>query len=268
MGCHVVDFRLPAKSHNLSVLKQVCRESGIDCISYSHTGCATVPVDSSWSQFEKKRRHLRREIERTNRRLMEKGQLSIKWFGNGDDKTKIFKKILTIEKSSWKALQQKSKKFEVDASIIFVLNGCVQTALTVPLFNWGVAVLELNETPIAHSMFLEFNGHAYICKTSFNDNYRKLGPGIYINYAVVRELMRRNNIKLIDFMTNLPFSHKWASNVVPINRIIISKKGIGPLYLIRRVILERVFTTKGINNSLIKFVQLFVSEFVKYIVKK
>jgi hypothetical protein len=105
-----------------------------------------------------------------------------------------------------------------------------------------VAFLELNGTAIAHSIFLEYNGHAYLYKTSFDDRYRKLGPGIYTINAVLRELMSRPEVKVIDFVTDLPFEHQWASEVVPANRVIISRNHLGLLYL------ARVFLLAGIRR--------------------
>ena len=170
--------------------------------------------------------------------MREMGQLSIRWFRNGDDKAEVFKRILMVKGQVGRASINPLRKFKVDPSILFVLNGCVQTSLTVPKFNYGVALLELNGKAIAHSMFLEYNGHAYICKTSFNNRYKKYGPGIYINYAVVRELISKTDVKVIDFITDLPFSHKWASEVVPVNKFIMARKGtgIGSLYLLSRVL--------------------------------
>jgi hypothetical protein len=235
-GRHMAVFTLTPKSQYLHVLKEVCRELGIAFSYYPISGRAIVPVKGSWIEFEQGRRKLRREFERTGRRMREMGQLKVDWFGNGDNQAEVYKKILEVETASWKSTDQPSEKLKIDPSILLFLNGFVQTSLAVPKFNWGVAFLELNGIPIAHSMFLEYNGEAYICKTSFNDRYRKQGPGIYINHLVVRKLMSKNEVKVIDFITDVPFSHKWASEVVPINRFIMLRKGMGLLYLIRDVL--------------------------------
>jgi hypothetical protein len=213
-------------------MKQVCGELGISFTSFRSTGHAIIPVKGSWNQFEKSRRHLRKDFERTGRRMSEMGPLSIEWFRNGDNQDEALKRILEVEMASWKSINQPPEKAKIDPQILYIFNGCIQIASTVPTFNWGVAVLELNGTAIAHSMFLDYNGYAYLCKTSFNNSYRKYGPGIYINYAVVRELMSKTEIKMIDFMSDFPFSHKWTSDIVPVNRFGISRNALGQLYLI------------------------------------
>jgi CelD/BcsL family acetyltransferase involved in cellulose biosynthesis len=224
MECNLVHFSLPAISQYPSVLKQVCRELGAHFSSKPEMGRAIMHVNGSWIQYEKSRKHLRRDVERMERCMEKMGQLNIKWFGKGDNVAQVLKGILEVERASWKR-----KQSEVDPFIPFVLNGCVQTSLIEPSFNWGVALLELNGKAIAYSMFLEYNGHAYICKTSFDNSYRTYGPGICINHAVVRELFNRTNVKVIDFLTDLPFLHRWASEVVPVNNFIMSQKGIAPL---------------------------------------
>ena len=210
------------------------RNLGIHLAVSSDTGRAVVPITCSWRQFEKKRRHLRREFERTERRLKESGQLETNWYGKEDDKTEVMNNILKVEETSWKKPYLSARGFKVDPTIRFIFDGCIRTSLMQSKFNWGVALLQLNRKPIAYSLFLEHNGHAYICKTSFDNRYRQHGPGIYVNYEVVHQLMSRTNIRIIDFMSDLPFSHKWASEIVPVNHIILSQ-GMAPI-LLRRVL--------------------------------
>jgi hypothetical protein len=250
MGCLFFDVTYPAKSQHLSVLKEVCGELGISFLSIPFKGSAILPVKGSWTQFEKSRSwNLRHKLKRTERRMREMGQFNIEWFGKGADKAEVLKRISAVEKASWKNLNQPPEKFELNPHILVLLNGCIQTSLTVPAFNWGVAILELNGTAIAHSMFLEYNGYAYIYRTSFDDRYRRLGPGIYTINAVVRELMSKTEVKVIDFVTDLPFEHQWASEVVPVNRVIISRNHLGLLYLIR------VFLLAGIHEPRVSFDQ-------------
>jgi hypothetical protein len=54
----------------------------------------------------------------------------------------------------------------------------------------------------------------------------------------VRELMSKPEVKVIDFITDLQFSHKWASEIVPVNWIIISRNDLGQLYYLIMVILQ------------------------------
>jgi hypothetical protein len=250
MGCLFFDFNYPAKSQHLSVLKEVCGELGISFLSIPFEGSAIIPVKGSWAQFEKSRRHLRREVKRSERHMKDLGQINIKWFGKGDDVAEVLERILMVQKASRRFRNLPSEKFEFDHDIFSIrtlLNGCVQTSLTVPAFNWGAAILELNGTAIAHSMFLEYNGYAYIYKTSFSERYKKHGPGIYLNHIVVRELMSKTEAKVIDWLCDFQFTHKWASEVVPFNRVIISRNHLGLLYL------ARVFLLGGIHRPRLSF---------------
>ena len=239
--CKFIDFFLPATHQSLPALYKVSKESGIHLEVSPDTGRATVRVTCSWAQFEKERRHLRREFERTERRLRELGQLEINWLGKEDDKTEVLSKILKVEETSWKKPYLARSGFKVDPTIQFILDGCTRTSLMQSEFDWGVALLRLDKKPIAYSLFLEHKGHAYICKTSFNKQYRQQGPGIYVNYSVVRQLMNRTNIRIIDFMTDIAFSHKWASEIVPVDHIVLSQ-GIAPI-LLRQVLSTHVSKT-------------------------
>lgn len=231
MKCQFADFSLPTANRSLEALSTACSEQGFKLKISADNGRAVVPVNCSWAQFEKQRRHLRREFERTERRLKDLGQLDTVWFGRGSDQAEAMQSIIKVEETSWKKPVFMQKGMSVDPSIQFILDGCARTSPMGSKFDWGVAVLNLNRTPIAYSLFVEHSGHAYVCKTSYNQRYRQQGPGIYVNYSVVRELLNRSNIRIIDFMTNLTFSHKWASQVVPVNRLVITQGGITPILL-------------------------------------
>lgn len=252
-GCKLVNFYLPATSPYPPVLKEACKEFGSHLSSSPVMGSAILRVSSTWAQFEKARRNLRREVKRTGCRMKEIGQLNIKWFGNGDSETQVLERIIEVERASWKSTHEALTDFKVDPYFPFFINGCFKTSLIEPNFNWGVALLELNGKAIAYSMFTEYKGYAYISKTSFDGHYSKHSPGIYINHAVVRELINRTNVKVIDFITDLPFLHKWASEVVPANRFIISQKGIAPLRVGRAIIVKFPNAVKAIIRKRIKF---------------
>jgi len=247
LRCQFVDFSLPFKSPNLHAMKQACTEFGINFSDALETGRAILPVKGSWMQFEKSRRKVRREFERTERRMREMGRLDIMWLGKEDNENEVFRNIQKVESASWKKPHLLYAGFKEDPTLSFIFNGCLQTSLADSSFDWGVGLLELEGKTIAYCLFLTHNGHAYVCKTSFDNRYRKYSPGIYVNHAVVRELMNRANVKVIDFMTDLPFSHKWASEVVPVVRFRMSRRSVAPL-LLRRILAAGV--VKWAMNSL------------------
>ncbi len=241
MNCQFVDLFLPVEHPHLSDLNQICKVYGIHSAVSPDSSRAIISVDSSWRQFEKDRRHLRREFERSERRMNEIGRLRTRWFGK-DSGDELFKNILRVESASWKKSYRSRIGLKVDPVLSFIYHGCMQTSLTVSDFDWGVAFLELNEKPIAYSLFLKHKGHAYICKTSFDDRFRKQGAGVYVNHVVVRELMSRSNVDIIDFMTDLPFSHKWASKTIQVNRLRLWQRGVAP-FLFRSILSSSVTQT-------------------------
>ncbi|MDD1776173.1 MAG: GNAT family N-acetyltransferase [Candidatus Methanomethylicus sp.] len=230
-GIHFVELRVPSESRDLTVMKKICEELGISSFTWLSMGRAIISVEGTWAQFEKPRRSMRRDVERTGRRMMEKGPLEIKWYGSRDDRQEALDKILLVEKSSWKYVGQPPERFELDPSILHVLDGCAEVSQRFPSFDWGAAILEHRGKPIAHSLFLEHGGHAYICKTSFSDSHRRHSPGFYINYAVVRELWHRPGVKVIDFMGDLPYARRFASEVVPVNKIVLSRNNLGLFFM-------------------------------------
>jgi len=261
MNCQFIDLFIPVGHPDLQVLIQICEELGIHHSVSPETGRAILPVNCSWWQFIQKKRKLRREIERTERRLKEIGQLRIRWFEKTAE-NELFKSILAVENASWKESYRSRIGLKADPVLSFLFYGCLQTSLTVSEFEWGIALLELNEKPIAYSLFVNHRGHAYVCKTSFDDRYRRQGAGIYINHMVVHELLSRN-VSVIDFMTDLPFSHKWASEVTQVKRFKLWQRGVAP-FLFRNVLSSRVAQI-AINDlgKISGFINLLINQVFK-----
>ncbi len=232
-GCNIIDISLPTKTPNLTVFKDVCKKSKLfDRTSYG-IDHAVIPVNKSWREYENGKG---RRFTKFFRKIEEKLKSEANWKAEiinqePSRKDEIFNCILEIEQSSWKAEWRNQKKLSIDPSLCNIWNGALDTSRESGV-TWHVAFLEINGKNIAYSLWFEYKGTAFMSKTSFNQNYRKYYPGIFLNNIVVRELFNKPEIKQIDFMTHLAFHDRWISKPTQRFRFMISKSQI-PMKIIR-----------------------------------
>jgi Acetyltransferase (GNAT) domain len=230
LQCQFETLDLPTDSLNLPMLIRICETKSI---SYSTNDDAwldhcVILVDRTWDEFQKsKNRNFRRRFKRIEQQLDSSGQWQILQFENENDEQGVFQRIMEIEDASWKQNWREQRSTLVDDELLNVWEASTFAAKTCPEFSRNVWFLELNGQAIAYTMVLQYKGTAYTCKTSYKKQYRKLSTGIYLKNAVIRDLFNSGRVRMIDFMTNLPFQERWTST--HLSRVEFSlSKGIFP----------------------------------------
>jgi hypothetical protein len=145
-------------------------------------------------------------------------------FEGTNEEEDVFRKIVEIEKASWKP-EWNLRRYHVckDGELFDLWKWSSLVIRTCPDFKRTVRFLELNNHPIAYSLVFQHNETAYIYKTSYNDQYKRLYPGIYIINKTINDLFNLGNVKLIDFMTNKPFMTRWTAKHLSRIRISLTK---------------------------------------------
>ncbi len=252
LNCSYLDFVLPSDSENIKILEAISVDLGLNFSTEPEKGHSVLQVKSSWAEFEKIRgRNLRKMINKTERQLTELGTWKIEILGKEQDESKLFQRVLEVEKESWKDQFYKKHKMPMDRNLLFVWKGSQRVSLYDQGYDWKVAFLELNGKTIAYSLFTQFKESAFVIKTSFSDKYRKLYPGIYINHVVLRELFGRQTVKEIDFLTDLDFHRKWTSPPPARTRVMLSKRGL-KYHLVRKIL----FRIVNILNFLMYYLRM------------
>jgi len=214
LGCQFVTLYLPDDSLNLPILKQICE------INHMHfrrknepwLNHSVISVDRTWDDFQKSQsKNFRHRFKQIERRLSRAGQWQILLFEHADHEQEVLGKIMDIEKTSWKQNWRRQHNALVDESLLKFWEISSFAIRTYPDFERSVWFLELNGDAIAYSLVVQYEGTAYIAKTSYNNQYRKIYPGIYVNNAAIQNLFNCDRIKIIDLMTNLPFHEIWKS---------------------------------------------------------
>jgi len=255
LKCHFITLALPAESPNLQVLKKKCKADGIPFYIKKGLGHYILPINCTWSEFKASRgQNFRRNFKRYTRNLNKAGSWKILSIGNENkEESSIFRKVLHIEKMSWKEKWRMRRGLKIDHDLLIIWRGAQHIARTESDFKWRLWFLELGNQPLAYCLVLQYKEMAFFMKTSYDERYKRLYPGIYVNNVAIRDLFNERQVKVIDFATDLSFHRNWTSIFLPRVRMLITKKG-----LLLRII-------KIIHNV---YMKIEIPTFLKNIVRK
>ncbi len=226
VGCNLINFSLPSETKSLPVLKRISKPLGTYFLTRPVEGHAVLPVEETWTEFEKRRgRKFQKFFSSIERKMAILGSWKVVFVTGQDSQAEILEDILEIEKASWKQSYREHRGLETDKGLLGILTAASNTSFE-PGFSWQVAFLEIGGKKSAYTFWFAYKGTGFFCKTSFDNDFRKYYPGVYINNALIREIFINSAIKQIDFMTSLPFHARWTPKIVPRTRIIISNSPI------------------------------------------
>jgi hypothetical protein len=214
LGCRFAILDFPAESMNLHILERICktRSMGVRMKNGAGMSHSVIPVECAWNDFQKSRGgDFRRDFKSIRRHLDGAGKWQILLFENENDEQGVFRKIMDVEEASWKQnLRLQHHMGSMDEGLLFIWEASSLAIRRCPDFKRSVWFLELNGQAIAYSLVIQYKGTAYMMKTSYNNQYRRLYPGIYVNNEAIRDLFNCGRIRMIDFMTNLPAMRTWT----------------------------------------------------------
>lgn len=246
--CGFIDMTLSTTSQNLKTLKEMCKTKGLYLGTKSEEGHRILSINSTWEEFRKARgANFRNKIKKIENHLTRAGPWEIRHFESGNDPSDIFAKILDVDKVSWKETWHSSSGVTVDKELLMILK-CLRKAIgTQPDFTWHVSFLEMNNQTVAYTLVLQQKDTALIKRTSYDQRYKNLYPGILILNATISELFGRDQVKRIDFCTDHSFMATWTKNCVPRTTVMI-RRGILPT--MEGIVVENSFTRRILHSGL------------------
>ena len=234
LGSSFSTLDLPSGSMNLCSLASICKAQkiGVRIKNHDYMQHCVIPVNCTWDEFLKsKSHHFRHRFKNIEKKLRAAGEWKITSFSNGEDEPNVTKKIMGVEETCWKQNWRENNNISVDPYLQKDLAWSRLAARNFPGYKRSVWFLELNGQIIAYCLVVQYKGTAYISKTSYNNQFRHLYPGIYLINVVIRELFNSGCVRLIDFMTNLPFMQIWTDKRLLRVRFLLSK-GFVPKLLV------------------------------------
>lgn len=225
-SCKFVSFDLSVDSPNVSLLRKVCYGKSIWLRSkeYRNFDHAVLFVQSSWSDYLKlKNKEFRKAMRRTERRIMDAGKCDVLFFENRDNEQQVLRSIMDIEDRCWKKGWRTENSVRADTDLLNIWEGSsfeIRTCSELKRYVW---LLSIDGKAVAYNLALVYKGTAYMCKTSFDNEYRQLYPGVFLNNVAIRYFFDSGNVNVIDFLTKLPFHQKWTKTSQSRARFFLSK---------------------------------------------
>ena len=239
--CETIVLDLPGESQNLPSLEKISKDFKLTLeknFPNSMSQCK-ISLQGSLIEFEKAQGgQFKRKFRRISRNLDESGEWKIiinENFQNDQNVKETFDKIMTIEKMSWKANWRSETGCTIDKDLLWIWNASLWANKNNPDFKCKIWFLELNNQTIAYHLVIEYDGTAFITKTSFAEKYRNLSPGIFVHQAIITEQINRRETKTIDFLTNLPFMKTWSVKCYPRVTFTLNKSSFSDV-LVRKAI--------------------------------
>jgi CelD/BcsL family acetyltransferase involved in cellulose biosynthesis len=245
LNCKFASFTLPGSSPNLILLKQQCKLRKIRLKTTPEMGRRIIPIRSTWTEFEALRtRNVRKEFGRMERNLNKTGSWTTMRI-EGNDQSDIVEKILNIEEKSWKE-KWRTQRGETDWILVSVLRAAQQLTKIEPSFKWNVWFLELKGKTISYVFSIEYKEVAYLVKTSYDEQYKRLYPGIVIQNVAIRELFTERQNKYIDFLSDLPYLQTWTNKCLSRVRVQLTKGAVPTImqFMYNNTFVGRILSTQ------------------------
>ncbi len=225
------DLTLPSDSPTLDALEEKRETNGYVIGRLPVQGHKVLSINSTWSQFiNQKGRKFRQNIRALQAKMERAGKWNIT-YSDFDGSSETIKKILEIERRSWKEVMRSHSSGESDPELSAILKASVPAKSIDKGFRPLIWFLELNGQTIAYNIALCYKGTAYMAKTSFDDSFRDLSPGIFLNNRSIEDLFESKQVERMDFLTDLPFQSRWTTTSLARARILVSQRGAGSAIL-------------------------------------
>ena len=233
LKCRSFSITLNKRLPNIEILRNVCREKGLNFLNVPYMGRACIVLENEWDVYHKSfPRNVRKNFRRIENNLNRLGEWDVSCFKLTCDS---IEKILDIEKMSWKARWRAKKRKDKDLDLMAFLNAFQQRSDS-SYYDSEVWFLELNGRAIAYQLSLFYRGVSFFIKTSYDARFGKVSPGKFLINSAIRELFRRKTVNMVDFITDLPFHRIWNPLICKRERVYIERKPVlfGARYFFHR----------------------------------
>lgn len=226
-----LDFTLQVESQNISILKKVCKSKKIHIHESFGNAHRIIRIKCTWDEYVRPRRRKFKEFRTLENKLDRAGYWRIVSYKNSEITRDVFKRVLHIEKLSWKEKWRIRRGLGNDEHYHMVWNASSLTDESSLDYNWIIYFLEMDGKAISFAIVLRYNGCSVLLKTSFDDRYRGFSPGKFVMNAAIRDQFEDDGVRTIELMTDLDVLGKWEPLRLPRARIIISNCRLLPRFI-------------------------------------
>lgn len=176
-----------------------------------------INISDSWDDYYKTRsRRLKKGNNHLANRLQEKGQLHIQHVTHESTnftQESIISQLKHISQGSWKSSTQTTFNHHGPAHFITTLT---QHALKQ---QWlSLWFLYLDDQLLAYEYQLSHKKNVYALRADFNEHYRSLSPGSYLNWKILEALFNQGYQRYYMGPGENPYKARWNNESEPVFR--------------------------------------------------
>jgi CelD/BcsL family acetyltransferase involved in cellulose biosynthesis len=172
-------------------------------------------INTDWESFlRSKSKHFREEQKRKVNKMRKAGQVDFVKISNPDQVHEVMQDILSIERNSWKEKEGTSftavpglSEFYLDVAEIFARKHCL-----------CIYLVYFNSVPIAHLFGIEYENGFYALKTSYDESYKELSPGVFLFTHALQDIFQ-SGLKELDF---LGVESRWKNEIASETRHLVN----------------------------------------------
>jgi len=160
-------------------------------------------------------RNRRKKLNKTRRRLGERGQVSIEIVDGAAEVEEAYTQMLDLDATSWKGRQGDAIRERPQARRFY--DSIVQWATEVGILR--MAVLRLDERIVAADLLLESHGVVWAICGAYDEDYARYGPGILLIDGEVQWAIRQHASRFEFCGTEADYKLIWADRVCPVQYV-------------------------------------------------
>jgi CelD/BcsL family acetyltransferase involved in cellulose biosynthesis len=208
-------YEVELDSFLAKTLPNIARECRIVTVFKKVSSSPFLGINTDWESFlRSKSKHFREEQKRKINKMRKTGQVDFVKVSNPDEIHKVMQDILSIERNSWKEKEGTSftavpglQEFYLDVAETFARKHCLCTYL-----------VYLNSVPIAHLFGIAYENRYYALKTSYDESYKELSPGVFLFTHALQDIFQ-SSLKELDF---LGVESRWKNEIASDTRDLVN----------------------------------------------
>jgi len=203
--------KIVTDSENYKVLRDELSKRSIPFLTQKALQTPFILIDSSWEDYYAARSVKFRKVMRNKiNRVKRQGSFNIEKISEKKELEKVLPVLFKISAKSWKSKEnlplsykEKETAFYKNFTEVGGENGWID-----------VWLLKINGKPAAFEYHLRYEKKIYSIRADYDEEYRDLSPGSFLEYNIMKSLFENSQIKEFDFCgESYQYTLNWTNTI-------------------------------------------------------
>ena len=204
-------------------LYNVAEKFSYKVISKKYESAPFLSLNENLETFIASRsRNFRSNLKRKEKKLKSAGDLTLNIYSKLYEVEKALEEIFRIEKRSWKVMEGSAMTSDKNKKKLYSI-----LAMKCAENGWlRIYILSIDGKPIAFDYGLLFKKRYSMLKTSYDENFKKLSPGVVLRWYVIKDLFKIKSIEHDFLWGSEPYKLQWCNGVRKHNIIFVYNRHV------------------------------------------